>query len=61
MSALPPHVIRQAQRILDGAARRILADKLNRDALSATATADDGTHEEDQVRRTQPTPDEGSK
>ena len=38
--SLPPHVRADAQRILDGAARRLLAEKLDRNPIGATARGD---------------------
>jgi hypothetical protein len=38
--SLPPHVRAEAQRILDGAARRLLSEQLDRDAIGATARGD---------------------
>lgn len=35
MSKLPEHVEREAKRILDGAARRLLAEKLDGNAIGA--------------------------
>lgn len=37
---IPPAVIAEAQRILDGAARRLLAARLDRDPIGATPGSD---------------------
>jgi hypothetical protein len=42
-TTLPPHVQAEAQRILDAAARRLLADQMDRDAPGAPARRDGGT------------------
>jgi hypothetical protein len=39
--SLPPHVRAEVKRILDGAARRLLADELDRDAIGAATGSDD--------------------
>lgn len=38
-----PHVSAEVQRILDGAARRLLADELNGDAVPSPAGNDNGS------------------
>ena len=40
MSDLPPDARSEVQRILDGAARRLVADELDRDAIGASAGSD---------------------
>lgn len=41
-AGLPPHVQSEVQRILDAAARRILAEQLDRDALTPCDLGRDG-------------------
>ena len=43
MPALPPHVLADARRVLDRAARRLLAAQMNGDAFDAPARHDDST------------------
>lgn len=38
---LPPHALAEAQRILDGAARRLLADRMDADPLGTLAGSND--------------------
>ena len=40
---LPPRVLAEAERILDGAARRLLAEQMDRDASGTAAGTDNGT------------------
>ena len=42
VSALPKSITSEVQRILDGAARRLLAARLDRDPVAAAAGSDDG-------------------